>query len=118
VALARTDDPAAPRHALPSPAAPPSSAFRHRSDSPGGQSQIAQLQIREPPVGLNLFLSSYRFNKPLPEVMRSVVPIVLAPGLGVLPITYVPALTTMAPRWLGRSAESRKSWPEGARQEN
>jgi TRAP-type C4-dicarboxylate transport system permease large subunit len=47
---------------------------------------------------LNLFLSSYRFGKPMPEVLRSVLPIILVLGLGVLLITYVPALTTTLPR--------------------
>ena len=61
-----------------------------------------ELGYLTPPVGLNLFLSSYRFNKPLPEVVRSVVPIVLVLGAGVLLITYTPALTTILPRWFGR----------------
>jgi tripartite ATP-independent transporter DctM subunit len=59
-----------------------------------------ELGYLTPPVGLNLFLSSYRFNKPLPEVIRSVGPIVLVLGIGVLVITYVPWLTTALPRWL------------------
>ena len=50
-----------------------------------------------PPGGMNLFLSSYRFNKPVPEVTRSVVPILLVLLLGVLLITYLPPLTTWLP---------------------
>ena len=53
-------------------------------------------------MGLNLILSSYRFNKPLAEVMRSVVPIVMVLAVGVLLITYVPWLTTVLPGWFGR----------------
>src|SRR5262245_2403362 len=61
-----------------------------------------ELGYLTPPVGLNLILSSYRFNKPLAEVMRSVAPIVLVLAVGVLLITYIPWLTTMAPRWFGQ----------------
>jgi len=49
-------------------------------------------------VGMNLFLSSYRFGKPLPAVARSVLWPVLVLLLGVLLITYVPALSTTLPR--------------------
>jgi C4-dicarboxylate transporter DctM subunit len=60
-----------------------------------------ELGYLTPPVGLNLILSSYRFKKPLPEVMRSAVPMVLVLSIGVLLITYIPWLTTVLPRWLG-----------------
>jgi tripartite ATP-independent transporter DctM subunit len=59
-----------------------------------------ELGYLTPPVGLNLILSSYRFDKPLPEIMRSAVPMMLVLGVGVLLITYIPWLTTMLPRWL------------------
>ena len=61
-----------------------------------------ELGYLTPPVGMNLFLSSYRFKKPLLEVYRSVVPMLLVLLFGVLVITYLPALTTVLPRWLGR----------------
>ena len=61
-----------------------------------------ELGYLTPPVGMNLFLSSYRFNKPLMEVYRAVVPMLLVLLFGVLVITYVPALTTVLPEWLGR----------------
>lgn len=61
-----------------------------------------ELGYLTPPVGMNLFLSSYRFSKPMSEVTRSIVPILLVLLLGVLCITYVPALTTTLPRWFGR----------------
>jgi tripartite ATP-independent transporter DctM subunit len=61
-----------------------------------------ELGYLTPPVGMNLFLSSYRFGKPLPEVYRSVVPMLIVLFAGVLLITYVPALTTTLPRWFGR----------------
>jgi TRAP-type C4-dicarboxylate transport system permease large subunit len=51
-----------------------------------------------PPVGLNLLLSSYRFNKPMSEVTRATFPMLLVLLVGVLLITYVPPLTTFLPR--------------------
>ncbi len=61
-----------------------------------------ELGYLTPPVGLNLFLSSYRFHRSIPEVLRSVLPLTLVLSAGVLLITYVPALTTTLPRWFGR----------------
>jgi tripartite ATP-independent transporter DctM subunit len=61
-----------------------------------------ELGYLTPPVGMNLFLSSYRFSKPLSEVSRSIIPILLVLLAGVLCITYVPWLTTALPRLLGR----------------
>jgi C4-dicarboxylate transporter DctM subunit len=57
-----------------------------------------ELGYLTPPVGMNLFLSSYRFNKPMTEVTRSVIPMLLVLLLGVLLITYIPPLTTALPR--------------------
>lgn len=55
-----------------------------------------------PPVGLNLPMSSYRFGKPVPEVLRAVLPVIVVLSIGVLLITYIPARTTALPRWLGQ----------------
>jgi tripartite ATP-independent transporter DctM subunit len=46
-----------------------------------------------PPVGLNLFLASYRFNKPFVETTRNVLPFLLIQLAVVILITYVPALS-------------------------
>jgi tripartite ATP-independent transporter DctM subunit len=46
-----------------------------------------------PPVGENLFLASYRFDKPLLQVAACALPFVLALLSVVLVITYVPGLT-------------------------
>lgn len=47
-----------------------------------------------PPVGMDLFISSYTFGKPLPKVIRGILPF-LAVQLGVLLlITYVPWFTS------------------------
>jgi tripartite ATP-independent transporter DctM subunit len=59
-----------------------------------------ELGYLTPPVGMNLFLASYRFGKPLPEVYRSILPIMLVLLAGVLLITYIPSLTTFLPRFL------------------
>jgi C4-dicarboxylate transporter, DctM subunit len=56
-----------------------------------------ELGYLTPPVGMNLFLSSYRFNKPMTEVCKSIVPILLVLLGGVLLITYVPFISTALP---------------------
>lgn len=61
-----------------------------------------QLGYLTPPVGMNLFLSAYRFNQPLTRVYRYSAPFLLIMLLGVLLITYVPSLTLELPRLLGR----------------
>jgi len=60
-----------------------------------------ELGYLTPPVGMNLFLSAYRFDKPVPEVMRSVIPMFVVLLIGVLLITYLPFLTTSLPEWFG-----------------
>ena len=50
-----------------------------------------------PPVGLNLFLASYRFKKPFTEICRYVLPFLLIQLAVVLLITYVPAISTYLP---------------------
>jgi len=57
-----------------------------------------ELGFLAPPVGLNLLLSSYRFNKPMAEVTRATFPMLLVLLVGVLLITYFPPLTTFLPR--------------------
>jgi tripartite ATP-independent transporter DctM subunit len=56
-----------------------------------------ELGFIAPPVGLNLLLASYRFNRPILEVMRAALPMLLILFLGVLVITYIPCLTTFLP---------------------
>lgn len=65
---------------------------------------VANLELGylTPPVGLNLFLSSYRFGRPLLEVTRASFPMLLILTFGVLVITYVPWLTTGLLGLLGR----------------
>jgi tripartite ATP-independent transporter DctM subunit len=56
---------------------------------------VANLELGylTPPVGMNLFLASYRFERPLLEVYRAALPFLLLRAVGVLLITYLPALT-------------------------
>ena len=61
-----------------------------------------ELGYLTPPVGLNALISSYRFKKPLSEVLLSVLPIDVVLFVGVMLITYVPALTTWLPGRLGK----------------
>ncbi|MBK8477644.1 MAG: TRAP transporter large permease subunit [Opitutaceae bacterium] len=56
-----------------------------------------ELGFLAPPVGLNLLLASYRFNKPMTEVTRASLPMLGVMVVGVLLITYVPWLTTWLP---------------------
>jgi tripartite ATP-independent transporter DctM subunit len=58
-----------------------------------------ELGYLTPPVGMNLFLSSYRFNKPMLEVWKSIIPILLVLLAGVLLITYVPFMSTALPKY-------------------
>ena len=55
-----------------------------------------------PPVGLNLLLASYRFNKPMVEVMRAALPMLGVLFIGVLLITYFEPLTTFLPHLLAK----------------
>lgn len=53
-----------------------------------------------PPMGLNLFLSSRRFERPLPELYRATLPfwLILLGALAL--VTYVPAISLWLPRAL------------------
>ena len=61
-----------------------------------------ELGYLTPPVGMNLFLSSLRFEQPLTRVYRATLPFLLIMGVGVLLITYVPELTLTLVRLAGR----------------
>lgn len=61
-----------------------------------------ELGYLTPPVGMNLFLASYRFNKPLSLVYRAVIPMLMIRLVLVLLITYLPVLSTFLPRMFGK----------------
>ena len=56
---------------------------------------IANLELGflTPPVGMNLFLSAYRFDVRMPVIYKSTFPFFLVLLLAVLFITYIPELT-------------------------
>ncbi len=53
-----------------------------------------ELGYLTPLVGMNIFFASYRFNKPVLEVCRAVLPFLAVLLVGVLLITYIPWLTS------------------------
>jgi C4-dicarboxylate transporter DctM subunit len=56
-----------------------------------------ELGYLTPPVGLNLFLAAYRFNRPVMTVARAALVPMLVLLSGVIVITYWPPLTTWLP---------------------
>ena len=54
-----------------------------------------QLGYITPPVGMNLFIASYRFERPVMEVYRATIPFFVILLATVLAITYWPALSMM-----------------------
>jgi tripartite ATP-independent transporter DctM subunit len=48
-----------------------------------------------PPVGLNLFLTSVKFNRPITEVMWATIPFLVTMIVALMVITYVPQLTVV-----------------------
>ena len=56
---------------------------------------LANMQIGyfTPPVGMNLFIAGYRFNKPIMTIYRATIPFMLVLLLAVLIITYWPGLS-------------------------
>ena len=46
-----------------------------------------------PPVGINLFISSFRFKKPVTELYRATFPYLILLVFALAVITYVPALS-------------------------
>jgi C4-dicarboxylate transporter DctM subunit len=57
-----------------------------------------------PPVGLNLFISSFRFNKPITQLYRSVLPFIGLLGVALIIVTYIPALSTWLPNLVETNA--------------
>jgi len=53
-----------------------------------------ELGYLTPPVGMNLFLGAYRFDKPVTEMYKVALPFLALLAVGVLLIAYVPSMTT------------------------
>lgn len=59
-----------------------------------------ELGYLTPPVGLNLFMSATRFERPVMQVARASVPMLLVLAIGVVLITAFPQLTLALPQWV------------------
>ena len=64
---------------------------------------LTNLQIGycTPPVGLNLFLASYRFGRPIFELYRATLPFLGLLLITLVLITYFPWLSLALIGWLG-----------------
>jgi C4-dicarboxylate transporter DctM subunit len=61
-----------------------------------------ELGYLHPPIGINLFLAAYRFQKPMSTIMWATLPFLLILFVSVLLITYVPWMTTGPLHWFGK----------------
>lgn len=52
-----------------------------------------ELGFITPPIGISLFISSMKFNKSLPTILRSVLPFFVLLLIGLLLITYIPQIS-------------------------
>ena len=52
-----------------------------------------QIGYSTPPVGLNLFIASFRFDEPILKLYRAALPFLVILLIALLIITYVPALS-------------------------
>ncbi len=50
-----------------------------------------------PPVGLNLFVTSFKFRKPMVDVTRATLPFLMCMVIALVIVTYIPALTVVPP---------------------
>jgi TRAP-type C4-dicarboxylate transport system permease large subunit len=48
-----------------------------------------------PPAGLNLFIAAFRFNRPITEIYRAVIPFILLMIVALLTVTYIPKLVVV-----------------------
>jgi len=64
---------------------------------------LANLEIgySTPPVGLNLFISSFRFEKPVIKLYAAAIPFLIILLFALLIITYLPELSLWLVEWLG-----------------
>ena len=67
-----------------------------------------------PPAGLNLFIAAFRFNRPITELYRAVVPFILLMVVALLFVTYVPRLTVVPKEGVAAAAAAGSPRPGGA----
>jgi len=60
-----------------------------------------ELGYMTPPVGMNLYLASFRFDQPIMRVFRALLPFFLINLVAVLVITFVPAISAGMVHWFG-----------------
>jgi len=60
-----------------------------------------EIAFLTPPLGLNLFISSYRFNHSVLRISAAVIPFLLLLLVALLIITYAPALSLVLVRLFG-----------------
>jgi len=53
-----------------------------------------------PPVGINLFIASTRFNKPVIKLYKSVLPFLGLRVIGLILITYIPGISLFLIEWI------------------
>jgi len=61
-----------------------------------------EIGYNTPPIGLNLFISSFRFKRPVLKLYRSTLPFLVIQFIILLLITYIPALTMYPVDILGK----------------
>jgi Na+-transporting NADH:ubiquinone oxidoreductase subunit NqrE len=71
-----------------------------------------ELAFSCPPLGLNLFISSFRFNRPVVSLYRIAMPFVGLLAVALLVITYVPSISNML------VLDDIKAWRVRAEKEN
>jgi C4-dicarboxylate transporter, DctM subunit len=72
-----------------------------------------ELAFSCPPLGLNLFISSFRFNRPVVSLYRIAMPFVGLLGVALLMIMYVPSLSNLLVRddiaeWRAKAAAEKR----------
>ncbi|MDY7017203.1 MAG: TRAP transporter large permease subunit [Nitrospirota bacterium] len=68
-----------------------------------------------PPVGINLFISSFRFNRPITELYRASLPFLLVLIVGLLIVTYWEGLSLFLPEISGMRAHDLPAYLRGVR---
>ena len=66
-----------------------------------------------PPVGLNLFVAGALFEKPIGHIIRSVIPFVAVMLVGLMLVTYQPAISVGLGNWIMGVEASEAATPTG-----
>ncbi|MSP59127.1 MAG: TRAP transporter large permease subunit [Myxococcales bacterium] len=69
-----------------------------------------------PPAGLNLFIAAFRFNRPITELYRAVLPFILVMFVALALVTFIPKLTVVPdlPKHINVPAVAAPAAPEEA----